>query len=120
MMSTELFRAERTEADSNMQALVQEIVEGARGVFLWVNLVVPELIDGICDGDTIDELRSVLYSIPPDLGDVYRRALQRKERRRLSDSLRMKRLYERWIMFRVVLCVPQTFPLDAFVSEISV
>jgi len=116
MMAPELSRAERVETESNIQDLVQEIVESARGVFLWVNLVVPELIEGICDGDTIDELRSALYSIPPDLGDLYRRALQRKERRKLSDSLRIKRLYERWIMFRVALCVPQSFPLDVFMS----
>jgi hypothetical protein len=116
MMAPELSRAERIETESNIQDLVQEIVESARGVFLWVNLVVPELIEGICDGDTIDELRSALYSIPPDLGNLYRRALQRKERRKLSDSLRIKRLYERWIIFRVALCVPQGFPLDAFMS----
>ena len=104
MMAAELTRAQRSETESTIQDLVQEIVESARGVFVWVNLVVPELIEGICDGDTIDELGSALYSIPPDLGALYRRAL------------RIKRLYERWIMFRVALCVPQSFPLDVFMS----
>jgi hypothetical protein len=102
MMASELSRAQRKESESDLQNLVREVVESARGVFLWVNLVVPELIDGISEGDNIEELRSVLYTIPPNLGDLYRRALNRKVRRTFSRDLQMKQAYERWIMSTAV------------------
>lgn len=113
-MTPELSRSRLTKPA--IRTLVQDVVKNARGVFLWVVLVVPELIEGICDGDSIDELRSALDAMPPDLGDLYHRALRRKGRRSLSDTLRIKRAYERWVMFRMALSIPHNFPLETFID----
>ncbi|KAK4202962.1 hypothetical protein QBC40DRAFT_319724 [Triangularia verruculosa] len=52
-------------------ALFEEVVDKAAGVFLWVNLVVTSLIDGMRSGDRISDLRRRLDLLPPDLEDLY-------------------------------------------------
>ncbi|PMD58213.1 uncharacterized protein K444DRAFT_440073 [Hyaloscypha bicolor E] len=51
--------------------LIEEIVEKAVGVFLWVALVVKSLVNGLRSGDDISHLRRRLESLPSDLGDLY-------------------------------------------------
>lgn len=51
-----------------MNRLAEEIVLKARGVFLWVRLVVDMLVVGFNNGDTIPELLVKLESLPPRLG----------------------------------------------------
>ncbi len=41
----------------------------------------------VSESDNFEELRSALYEIPPNLGDLYRRALSRKVRRTFSKDL---------------------------------
>ncbi|KAK9782956.1 putative NADP-dependent oxidoreductase domain-containing protein [Seiridium cardinale] len=55
--------------------LVDQIVRKARGVFLWVNLVVSSLLDGMKYGDRVTDLQRRLDSLPPDLEDLYDRIL---------------------------------------------
>ena len=69
----------RLEADSsflNLKAdgksgvcneLTQEIIENARGVSLWVKLVVIDLLRGITNGDNKSELRKLVLGVPRDL-----------------------------------------------------
>ncbi|KAF2488568.1 hypothetical protein BU16DRAFT_473432, partial [Lophium mytilinum] len=57
------------------QSLVSDVVKEARGVFLWVTLVVRLLLEGISIGARIDDLRSALHDIPGDLEDLYDRIL---------------------------------------------
>ncbi|PMD49488.1 uncharacterized protein K444DRAFT_671088 [Hyaloscypha bicolor E] len=49
----------------------QEIVLKANGVFLWVRLVVPSILDGLGNYDEIADLRRRLKLIPPDLDTLY-------------------------------------------------
>jgi hypothetical protein len=51
------------------QALIDNILEKASGVFLWVKLVVEEITIGLDDGDTGQELQERLDSLPPELED---------------------------------------------------
>ena len=51
-------------------ALVDEIVEKALGVFLWVVIVVHLIMDGLQDGDTLQELQKTVNSLPVELGGV--------------------------------------------------
>lgn len=53
--------------DDRTQDLVQEIVEKARGVFLWVFLVVRSLLTGLTNADRISDLQKRLHSFPPTL-----------------------------------------------------
>jgi len=51
--------------------LLQEVVEKAQGVFLWVRLVVTSLLRGIRNRDGIDDLLKRLHAIPDDLDRLY-------------------------------------------------
>jgi hypothetical protein len=49
------------------QTLVQDIVERAQGVFLWVYLVVRSLQEGLANGDDVSMLHTRLRTLPTDL-----------------------------------------------------
>jgi hypothetical protein len=51
--------------------LVEEIVEKADGVFLWVELVIKSLMAGLTNYDHISRLRKRLRDLPPDLERLY-------------------------------------------------
>lgn len=51
--------------------LLEELVEKAAGVFLWVTLVVKSLVNGLGNGDNISHLRRRLASLPNDLEKLY-------------------------------------------------
>jgi hypothetical protein len=51
--------------------LIQEVVEKAQGVFLWVRLVVTSLLTGIRNRDGIEDLLKRLHMIPDDLDRLY-------------------------------------------------
>ncbi|KAK4033781.1 hypothetical protein C8A01DRAFT_39751 [Parachaetomium inaequale] len=55
--------------------LVERVVRKAAGVFLWVNLVVSSLLNGMKHGDRVSDLQRRLDSLPPDLEDLYERIL---------------------------------------------
>lgn len=57
--------------------LVTDIVERAAGVFLWVFLVVRELLDGLTEGDDVFVLRKRLETLPEDLEDYFNHILSR-------------------------------------------
>ncbi|KAI8678925.1 NACHT domain-containing protein [Fusarium keratoplasticum] len=52
-------------------SLKREIVDNSAGVFLWVYLVVRSLLEGLNNGDSIDELRERILELPTDLEDLY-------------------------------------------------
>jgi len=61
-----------------LRELVQEIVEAAQGVFLWVRLVVQELSTALADGGSnfsesynLGQLRALLGSYPKELNGYY-------------------------------------------------
>jgi hypothetical protein len=55
--------------------LVDEIVEAAQGVFLWVILVVRSLQEGLLNGDRIVDLQTRLRHIPQDLDEFFKKIL---------------------------------------------
>ncbi|KAH7007747.1 hypothetical protein EDB80DRAFT_719049 [Ilyonectria destructans] len=68
--------AQLQENDSdNSLVLIEEVVKKSSGVFLWVRLVVKSLLEGLQDGDTMDDLSARLFLIPRDLGDLFRKIL---------------------------------------------
>ena len=66
--------------DERYQALIQEIVDRAHGVFLWVTLVVNSLRRGMRNRDTIEELQERLQSLPTDLEDFFHHMLESVEK----------------------------------------
>jgi hypothetical protein len=51
--------------------IVEELIEAAEGVFLWVKLASRILLDGMTNQDRISNLREKLRSIPGELYQVY-------------------------------------------------
>lgn len=62
---------------SDVMDLVQEVVDKAQGVFLWVFLVVRELCKGYLEGDSITILHARLRMIPSDLNKYFDEILSR-------------------------------------------
>ena len=60
------FRALKVK-DNRSQDLVQEIVQKARGVFLWVILVVKSLLTGLSNADRVGDLQRRLRGFPETL-----------------------------------------------------
>jgi hypothetical protein len=58
-----------------VSSLAQEISQRAEGVFLWVTIVVNQLLKGINNKDTIALLWERLYGFPRELGPLYDKIL---------------------------------------------
>ena len=61
--------------DSRCNAIIEEIVEKAQGVFLWVFLVVRSLAEGLDNADRFIDLQRRLRSFPADLDAYFRHIL---------------------------------------------
>ena len=57
--------------DNRSQVLVQEIVDKAQGVFLWVRLVVKSLLTGLRNADRISDLQRRLRDFPETLEEYF-------------------------------------------------
>ena len=66
-------------SDNRYHDLVNEIVERAGGVFLWVFLVVRSLRQGFCNSDTISELQDRLRILPTELEEFFQHILNSTE-----------------------------------------
>ncbi|KAJ4261804.1 hypothetical protein NW757_000076 [Fusarium falciforme] len=64
-------RTTMSDDTSVISFLKEEIVENSAGVFLWVYLVVRSLLEGLNNGDSVDELRQRILELPTDLEDLY-------------------------------------------------
>ncbi|KAL2044714.1 hypothetical protein N7G274_002488 [Stereocaulon virgatum] len=103
--------------ENGLQDLIEDIIEKAHGVFLWVRLVVDELIEGLCEGDSIDEIKDLLSTIPAELEDLYERAIRRISRTSSSASKNQK--YEAYVMFKIAVCAKHPLPLMHFLAVAS-
>ncbi|KAI0102121.1 hypothetical protein GGR51DRAFT_527895 [Nemania sp. FL0031] len=69
--------------------LIQQVTQKASGVFLWVVLVVKSLLEGLRDGDTIEDLQARLIQIPEDLGELFKKMLQELQPEYLEQASRI-------------------------------
>ena len=97
-----------------LSSLIEDIIDKAEGVFLWVKLVNDELVEGLCEGDSIEELRDLLSGIPNELEELYTRALRRPNRTQTRAPAKSK--YERYVMFQIVKCCREPFSLYQLLS----
>lgn len=85
-----------TEDDrTQVKALSNEVTKRAKGIFIWVKLVVKELVEGIIDGTSIPQLYQSLDSIPTELDALYTRIIQKRK---------PKHVLEMFIMSQILLC----------------
>ena len=71
--------------------LKSKILKKAKGTFLWVVLVVQDLLHANIAGATLRELRDIVQRVPKDLGEFYKHQLQSAKG---EDRKRMLRLFQ--------------------------
>lgn len=65
----------QSEAPEKMSQIVLRITEKARGVFMWVKLVVLQILEAVEDGSFVEELTDFIEGIPDELDDLFSRML---------------------------------------------
>ncbi|PVH99430.1 hypothetical protein DM02DRAFT_629355 [Periconia macrospinosa] len=63
--------------------LIDNITKKASGVFLWVTLVTDSLLDGLSDGERLEELQERLDALPADLETLFWKVLTRLDAKHL-------------------------------------
>jgi hypothetical protein len=79
-----------------LKDLVEDIIDKADGVFLWVILVVASLLNGIQGADSIEDLQETLHRLPEDLEKLYEHIFSRLDeryRRQASQYFAMARYH---------------------------
>lgn len=66
---------------STPERLAREISHRAHGVFLWVKLVLDDILQLFIDGESLEDLLTVLDDLPSDLEGYYLRILKKVHRR---------------------------------------
>ena len=102
---------------NRLHELLEEISQKARGVFIWVRLVVDELLEGWNSGDNIGELIDMLSMMPPELEGLYERTLRRPTRLGMEATRKHRR--EAFIMFEIALRTDMPLNVDDFLSIAS-
>jgi hypothetical protein len=82
-----------TESSENASFLIEEVVNKANGVFLWVTLIVKVIISGLRQGDEIYHLRRRLASLPPDLEALYAHMLKSIDPLDLEEASKMFQIF---------------------------
>lgn len=70
-VSDKLHPFAKAESARNIKDLLDNIVYKAEGVFLWVELVVKDLIKGLKNDDTLEQLQERVVSMPSDIEHLY-------------------------------------------------
>lgn len=80
-------QAER--ADKRYGLFVDKVIERALGVFLWVYLVVNELLKGLGERNKIEDLQAKLDTMPVDLESYFRRIFDRVDKAHRTESAKV-------------------------------
>ena len=79
-----------------------KICSKAEGIFLWVILVIDELLEEFTEGETVRGLMKKLDYLPPKLEDFYQHTLNRLPSKYLNDNK---------LIFEVLRCATKPFQL---------
>ncbi len=84
----------REEFPTEADALMDGVVEKAKGVFLWVSVVTNALLIGLTDGDTLEDLQRMLDDLPSDLAYLYTSLWEKIKPNYRSEGARLILLYQ--------------------------
>ncbi|MCJ1377300.1 hypothetical protein MMC17_000394 [Xylographa soralifera] len=88
---------------SQLDSLVKQIIDRASGVFIWVRLVVEQLLEDLTAGVNVGDLQRHLERIPDDLNEFYRYLFTTKVPR--GDR------FEAYVMLESVFCAMEPLSL---------
>ena len=97
-------------AQAALQRIVQLLAEKARGVFIWVRLVVDLVSRGLRDGTPYTAIEDQITKMPEELKDLYTDTL-----RRVTPDYST----EAYIMLQMVLCSVIPLPLKTFMAGVN-
>ncbi|RSL95589.1 hypothetical protein CEP52_011964 [Fusarium oligoseptatum] len=90
------FRAIQENEPTFGDELLSEVAQRSSGVFLWVQLVVQSLLDGICNADRISDLRARLDELPQDLESLFQKifdSMEPRYQRHAAELFRIHRVH---------------------------
>jgi hypothetical protein len=90
-----------------VQRFVDDMIQKASGVFLWVALVVQSFQQGLSEGEHLTDLQRRLDALPPDLEDLYWKILKS------LDPFHYKRTCQ---FFRVIMELDETETLGLWAA----
>lgn len=90
--------------------LISAIAQRAQGVFLWVRLVVDDLLEVRADGAGLIELTEMLSNMPVELEDYYKAILDRVSQRYRLES---------YIILQVLVCSHEPLEFSAFAYAVD-
>lgn len=90
--------------------LVSAIVKKARGVFLWVRLVIDDLLASRADGSSLHELMAIVDTVPAELGDFYSSII---------DRIPQKYRLESYVMTETLVCSEIQLTLAIFARTVD-
>ncbi|KAI0470737.1 hypothetical protein GGR56DRAFT_143317 [Xylariaceae sp. FL0804] len=79
---------------SRADHLVQDILDKAQGVFLWVTLVLNAILEGLREGDSMEDMQGLVDSLPKDLSQLYDHIWASIKPAYIEDSSRLIQIYE--------------------------
>lgn len=85
--------------EETLERLLNEIIDKAKGVFLWVKLVVKNLNIGLEEGDDFDELAKRLHALPSDLETMYSLILDQISDEYVHDTIHYSNLLQHHNIF---------------------
>ncbi|EHK18734.1 uncharacterized protein TRIVIDRAFT_66772 [Trichoderma virens Gv29-8] len=97
-----MMRQQERENNDTLESLKHALIIRAEGVFIWVRLVLDEILNACTDGAMPGELMEVLSSFPDDLDKTYQR---------LIDRVPLKYRFESYVLIETVLRSEHTLGL---------
>ena len=86
---------------------MEQVINKARGVFIWVRLVVDILAKGVRDGTPLAVLQDTVSQLPEELKDLYSHTLRRIDSEYATEA---------YIMLQIALCSISPLPLAVFIQ----
>ncbi|TVY15310.1 Protein SERAC1 [Lachnellula arida] len=96
---------------SKLAQLADHVTAKAHGVFIWVRIVVDELVKGVRDGTALSILEGKVSDMPEELEDLYRHTLERIEPEYTDEA---------YIMLQIALCSLSPLSLQTFIRCTSI
>ena len=82
--------------------LVSDILLKAQGVFLWVSLVVRELLQRLQEGSKLSDLQAVLDKLPGDISRLFQLMYERTNEKYRGEAAQLFLLLEKYEEFELV------------------